>query len=244
MASVIARWANAPEQAALWRSRPVRGDIGIVVAPESQVYCGLATKSSELYANAARGAYRAFLANNIQADWVPLQGINEYDLLYLPYPLSLREETAQALIGWVERGGQLIAEGCPGYFDERGRAGTQQPNFGLDRLFGKLYSLEDVVQLRSLKKLKCYRWSTQKLRGAIEMLRGVMRDPNPLRQAMLIGDRNTLLAVYKTKQGEQVLLDALRAGGQQVLSLVIETIEAETWQLILSLAEEGNAHDD
>lgn len=105
----------------------------------------------------------------------------------------------------------------------------------------RLYSLEDVVQLRSLKKLKCYRWSTQKLRGAIEMLREVMRDTNPLRQAVLIGDRKTLLAVYKTRQGEQVLLDALRPGGQTVLSLVIETVEAETRQLVLSLADEGNA---
>lgn len=104
----------------------------------------------------------------------------------------------------------------------------------------RLYSPEDVVQLRSLKKLKCFRWSTQKLRGAIEMLREVMHDPNPLRQAVLIGDRKTLLAVYKTKQGEQVLLDALRPGGQSVLSLVIETVEAETRQLILNLADEGN----
>ncbi len=106
----------------------------------------------------------------------------------------------------------------------------------------RLYSLEDVVQLKSLKKLKCYRWSTQKLRGAIEMLREVMRDPNPLRQAVLIGDRKTLLAVYKTKQGQQVLQDALRPGGQSVLSLVIETVEAETRQLILNLTDEDNVH--
>src|SRR5579871_1281933 len=107
----------------------------------------------------------------------------------------------------------------------------------------KLYSLDDVIQLRSLSHLKCFRWSTQKLRNAINMLREVMRDPNPLRQAMLIADRKTLLAVYKTKQGEQILLDGLRAGGQHVLSLVIETVEEETRLLILSLRDRDSNHD-
>lgn len=136
MAAVIARWSNAPEQTALWRSRPIRGDIGIVVAPESQVYCELLHKSSELYTNAVRGAYRAFLHHNIQADWVPITHIDDYDLLYLPCPLSLKPETARALAAWVERGGRLVSEGCPGYFNERGRADTIQPGLGLDHLFG------------------------------------------------------------------------------------------------------------
>ena len=107
----------------------------------------------------------------------------------------------------------------------------------------KRYSLGDVVQLRSLRRLHCYRWPTQKLRRAIEMLRGVIHDPNPLRQATLIADRNTLLAIYGTKRGEQLLLDGLKAGGQHVLSLVIEAVEAETRQLILQYTSQDN-HDE
>ncbi|MBC8136965.1 MAG: hypothetical protein H8F28_13865 [Fibrella sp.] len=107
------------------------------------------------------------------------------------------------------------------------------------------YSFGDVIQLRSLYRLKCRRWSTQKLRRAITLLREVMDDPNPLRQAILVGDRHTLLAFYRTKQGEQALLDGLRAGGQLVLSLVIEVVETETRQIILNLSErKGDDNDD
>lgn len=107
----------------------------------------------------------------------------------------------------------------------------------------KKYSLEDIIALRSLRHLKCRHWSTQKLRRALTMLREVMQDPNPLRRAMLIADKTTLLAVYKTKQGEQALLDALDTGGQHILSLVIETVEEETQQLLLNLSEQDNHHD-
>src|SRR5690242_16269881 len=91
----------------------------------------------------------------------------------------------------------------------------------------KRYSFEDVIQLRSLRKLLCRRWSTRKLSQAISMLREVMHDPNPLRYASLIDDKTTLLAVYKTREGERVLLDALCSGGQHIMSLVIETVEEE-----------------
>jgi DNA-binding transcriptional MerR regulator len=106
-----------------------------------------------------------------------------------------------------------------------------------------LYSFDDVIQLRSLRLLQCRRWSNQKLRKAIVMLREVMRDPHPLRQATLIGDRYTLLAIYKTKEGERVMLDGQRAGGQHVLSLVLETVEAETRQMIMQFVGQDNDND-
>jgi beta-galactosidase len=48
----------------------------------------------------------------------------------------LSQETANRLKAWVAGGGTLVAEGCPGYFDERAHAGPTQPNLGLDDLFG------------------------------------------------------------------------------------------------------------
>lgn len=143
MAAKIAKWANAPEQEKLWKSSPVAGDIGIVAAPESQVYVTLWQESSDFYANSARGAYRAFLDNNIQADWVRIHQIDNYELLYLPSPIMLEEGTARALASWVERGGCLISEGCPAYFSDHGRAGVVQPNLGLDKVFG---ATQDYVE--------------------------------------------------------------------------------------------------
>src|SRR5262249_35247671 len=92
----------------------------------------------------ARGAYQGFFDNNIQADWVRVDHIDEYDFLYLPFPVMLSEETARKLRAWVQAGGTLVSEGCPAYFGDRGRAGARQPNLGLGELFGARGELRGV----------------------------------------------------------------------------------------------------
>jgi len=134
MAGKVARWANAHPE--LWRSRPVKGDIGIVWVPEAQFFNYAQTGSTQFYAESVRGAYQGFFDSNIQADYVHIDHIDEYPVVYLPFPVMLKQETATKLIEYVENGGRLICEGLPGYFGDRGHVGEVQPNLGLDRLFG------------------------------------------------------------------------------------------------------------
>ena len=136
MVSRLARWATAPEQVDLWSARPVTGELGIVIVPESQVFCYAQQGATDFYAQSARGAYQGFFDVGIQPDWVLIDHIDEYEVLYVPFPTMLPVSAAERLRGWVERGGTLISEGCPGYFGDRGHVGTVQPNHGLDALFG------------------------------------------------------------------------------------------------------------
>jgi beta-galactosidase len=136
MAAAVAHWANADAQAVLWRSRPVRGDIGLIYVPEAQRFDYCLQGTSAAYTAAIRGAYQGFFSANIQADFVHIDDIAEYDLLYLPYPVMLSAAHASRLADWVNQGGALISEGCPGYFGDRGWAGQIQPNSGLDEVFG------------------------------------------------------------------------------------------------------------
>jgi len=138
MASAIGKWANAPEQQSVFEARPVKGDIGILVIPEAQSWDYLlnARHKPETYREAMWGAYRGFFDNGIQADWVHIDHIADYDILYAPYPIAMTAKTAGALKSWVEQGGTLISEATPGYFGDRGKVGTQQPNHGLDAVFG------------------------------------------------------------------------------------------------------------
>jgi beta-galactosidase len=155
MASRVGKWAGAAEQRALWRSRPVKGEIGIVYVPETQMFvyaqqqtAGRAAPgyggaggsgywdSPHAYSQSMEGAYRAFWASNVQADFVHVDDIDQYDRLYLPIPIMLSRATADRLRAWVERGGTLISEGCPAYWGDGWWVGQQQPNFGLDELFG------------------------------------------------------------------------------------------------------------
>ena len=134
MAGKVARWANA--HAELWASHPVKGDVGLVFVPESEMFNYVQQGATEFYAQSIRGAYQAFFDSNIQADFVSLDDIAQYKLIYLPYPVMLQKATAEKLRQYVEQGGTLVSEGLPAYFGDHGHAGTVQPNYGLDELFG------------------------------------------------------------------------------------------------------------
>lgn len=95
----------------------------------------------------------------------------------------------------------------------------------------RLYSLDDLLQLRFIRQLKQHGWSTQKIRLAIKTLRAIMDDPDPLKNAVVFHSKGTILALCKTKAGERILLDALNTGGQQVMWMVLETLTEEIQQV-------------
>lgn len=134
MAGHVAKWANSHPD--VWKSRPVKGDVGLLFLPESEIFNYAQQGATEYYAQSMKGAYQAYFDANIQADFVALKDIDEYKLVYLPYPVMLKQTTAERLKEYVRGGGTLICEGLPGYFGDRGHVGTVQPNFGLDTLFG------------------------------------------------------------------------------------------------------------
>jgi len=134
MAGTVARWANAHPD--VWASHPVRGDVGLAFVPESEMFNYVQQGSTDFYAQSIRGAYQAFFDSNIQADFVALNDISRYKIVYLPYPVMLKSETVQKLRQYLEQGGTLISEGLPAYFGDHGRAGAAQPNYGLDQVFG------------------------------------------------------------------------------------------------------------
>jgi beta-galactosidase len=134
MAGHVARWAN--EHPEVWKSNPTKGDVGLVFVPESELFSYVQQRGTEFYTQSICGAYQAFFDSNIQPDFVSLDDINEYKIIYLPYPVMLKNQTAAKLRKYVEQGGTLVSEGLPGYFGNHGHAGTVQPNYGLDEVFG------------------------------------------------------------------------------------------------------------
>ena len=120
----------------VWQARPVKGDVGLLFVPESELFNYVQQGGTEYYAQSIKGAYQAFFDSNIQADFVALEDIDEYKLVYLAYPVMLKPETAERLKEYVRGGGTLVCEGLPAYFGDHGHVGTVQPNYGLDALFG------------------------------------------------------------------------------------------------------------
>ena len=134
MAGRVARWANQHPE--LWKSPPVKGNVGLVFVPESELFNYVQQGATDYYAQSIRGAYQAFFDSNIQPDFVALDDIAQYKLIYLPYPVMLKGETVAKLRKYVEDGGTLVSEGLPAYFGDHGHVGATQPNYGLDEVFG------------------------------------------------------------------------------------------------------------
>ena len=164
MGSKFARWTNAHPD--IWKSHPVKGEVGIVFIPEAKDFnviqsgnggsedgggaraagrAGAARATAPAarggsaagaYIQSIQGAYQAFFDSNIQADYVSLEDIAQYPMIYVAYPEMLKKSTADKLRAYVANGGKLISEGCPGYFGDGGTVGEVQPNLGLDELFG------------------------------------------------------------------------------------------------------------
>jgi beta-galactosidase len=140
MASTIAKWCNDPARSELWAARPVKGEIAILLIEEAQAYgfisSGIENYYNHYYSQCVQGAYNAFLDSNIQCDLIKIDQIDEYQVIYLPYPLALSEEKLEKLRQWIYEGGCLVSEGCFGYFSENGNARTAQPNRGFAEIFG------------------------------------------------------------------------------------------------------------
>lgn len=167
MGARIAAWAQDAKQDALFRARPVRGDVGIVLLPENQRFNHFLEQGGpgRYDAQCAFGAYKAFVEQNIQADFLHIEDIDAYHTLYLPYPLLLRETSAQALRDWVRRGGTLIAEGCLGYFSETLTVQTTQPGSGFDQDCG--VRERDVAFIPDLSEDIWFEWRGQRVPGAL-----------------------------------------------------------------------------
>lgn len=138
MAARIASWANQEKTAGLFAAQPVQGEIGIIVLDQIQEFNRLMQQAGKgkFYSRCAWGAYQAFHAMNIQADWVHFDDLDDYRFLYFAYPIQLNAGQADKIKRWIAGGGTLVSEGLIGYFGDRGHVGTIQPNLGLDDVFG------------------------------------------------------------------------------------------------------------
>ncbi|MCX6606923.1 MAG: beta-galactosidase [Acidobacteria bacterium] len=206
MAGQLARWAN--QQPDLWRSRPVRGDVGIVFVPEAEVFNFVQQQgSTKHYAESARGAYQAFFDANIQADFVHVDDVKDYPLVYLPYPIHLQSATAQKLAAYVKAGGILVSEALPGYFGEHGKVGTKQPNFGLDAVFG---ATESYVEFTPdlLEKLT-FQVNGQTLGGRYFMQQFALAGGKQVGQ---YADGTIAAVEHKFGQGKSLLLGSFPGG--------------------------------
>ena len=112
---------------------------GIYVSRNTDLFLHAAHNGEFLYTKGLYGAYKACFdaglpVRMVHADHLTAAIDEGLSVLYMPvaFALSVTEQTG--LLEFVERGGTLIAEACPGLFDD---TGTLQSSWDfLDRVFG------------------------------------------------------------------------------------------------------------
>ena len=131
---------NYPE---LTDATPTQGDVAILVLPESQIFNYIAESNTNAYAGDVFGIYRALWEANVMVDFIKIDRIEEYPLVFLPFPLMIEAKNAEKLKNYVAGGGTLISHACPAHFTDHGRTCTQIPGLGLDEVFG---AMEDETE--------------------------------------------------------------------------------------------------
>lgn len=117
-------------------SEPVKGEVAILVLPESQLFCHISDRNAGKYAQAVKGAYRALSQAGYQVDFAKIDQIHDYQMVYMPFPLMIEREHARKIANYVWTGGKLVSEACPGLFGDGGYTQVVNPGHGLHEVFG------------------------------------------------------------------------------------------------------------
>jgi beta-galactosidase len=125
-----------PDLKAVWRARPVRGELGLLLLEDAQADDYVRNGAPKYYGAAFRGAWSAWRQVGVCTDIVRMEDIGEYSFLYAPLATAVRSDHLATLADWVNQGGTLMVEGPFAFFDEIAHAYPEQPNRGWRQLIG------------------------------------------------------------------------------------------------------------
>jgi beta-galactosidase len=136
----LAQWSKRADVLPLWRMKPARGDVALVLVDESQDWCYAFQGDTSVYAACVRGAHRGLTAAGLSCDFAKadVAQLSDHRVAYVPFPVAMSASTMVTLLAWAQAGGQLVLEACAGYFDEQAHVFPQQPNRALGELFGPI----------------------------------------------------------------------------------------------------------
>ncbi len=125
----------------LLEAEPQQAEIALLYHPENQIFAWAATGSEKNATNSLLGTHKALYRRNFIIDFIhPSEfdrGIlQNYKVVYVPFPYYLSEKICHTLEAWVKAGGTLIGESYfAGWQVERGRHQTTVPGYGLHEIF-------------------------------------------------------------------------------------------------------------
>lgn len=117
-------------------------EIGLVYSLKNQIFNWCANFEINTHDQSMAGVHNIFYNLGFDADIVDTKQVcegdlDQYKLLYYPFPYYMDSNTAEALKKWVAQGGILISEAFfASYEDDTGYHSITVPGFGFDEVFG------------------------------------------------------------------------------------------------------------
>jgi DNA-binding transcriptional MerR regulator len=90
----------------------------------------------------------------------------------------------------------------------------------------RLYSFEDLLAFRFIQQLLNAHWSMKTIKSAIQNLRAILPDKDPLHDFVLLSINGSIIARCATEQGQSLLIDAL-SHGQLVMPIILSEIRGK-----------------
>jgi beta-galactosidase len=122
-------------------AKPSEAEVAILYNPENQVFAWASTGNEKNATNSLLGVHKALYEHNFIVDFIHPKEfkkniLDNYKVLYIPFPYYLSEEICKAIEKWVSGGGVLIGEAYfAGWNAEHGHHEKIIPGYGLDKVF-------------------------------------------------------------------------------------------------------------
>ncbi|MCL2202325.1 MAG: beta-galactosidase [Defluviitaleaceae bacterium] len=145
-----AECAKALNTPILEGARRVQSCNAVYVSRDTSLLCFASERREEMYAGSLSGVFQAAYLRGIPIEFFHQDNFDELvdspiTFLYLPMPLVLSEEEIAVLYRFVERGGTLVSEACPGLYRPDGL--LESDSIALRTLFGLQHN--DIEGMRN-----------------------------------------------------------------------------------------------
>ncbi|HEW92506.1 MAG TPA: hypothetical protein ENF81_08195 [Thermotogaceae bacterium] len=123
-------------------SKPLESEVGILYNVEThKMLACLRASSADMVRKDIFGIYKAIMDLNINVDFLHLEdlknkNLSKYKIIFLPFSITMDEESAKILKEYVKNGGTLVADGRLGWMNPNGILSEKIPGAGLNEVFG------------------------------------------------------------------------------------------------------------
>ena len=144
----------------LLNAKPIKAEVAILYNPENQIFSWASTGNEKTATNSLLGVHKALYEYNFNIDFIHPKEFEEnildnYKVLYIPFPYYLNEKICISIEKWVKSGGVIIGEAYfAGWNAEHGHHEKIVPGYGLHKVFKVRQGVVEPAEKNVINKIE------------------------------------------------------------------------------------------